>query len=74
MFGVAKTVHDSITALSFADEVRQVSKNISSFVQKVLLLLRIFKKEIISKNNMSFLVIMMTVVENFSINNNNILD
>jgi hypothetical protein len=35
MFGVAKTVHDSITPLSFADEVRQLSKLICSFIQKV---------------------------------------
>eukprot|EP01121_Diplochlamys_sp_Union-15-3_P010804 TRINITY_DN3071_c0_g1_i3.p1 TRINITY_DN3071_c0_g1~~TRINITY_DN3071_c0_g1_i3.p1 ORF type:complete len:198 (+),score=27.02 TRINITY_DN3071_c0_g1_i3:130-723(+) len=35
MFTVAKTVHDSINALSFADEIRQISRLVSKFIQKM---------------------------------------
>jgi len=35
MFSVAKTVHDSINALSFADEIRQISRLISKFMYKM---------------------------------------
>ena len=35
MFSVAKTVHDSINALTFADEVRHINKLIVAFINKV---------------------------------------
>jgi len=35
IFAIAKTVHDSLNALSFRDEIRQVSSAICSFIHKV---------------------------------------
>jgi hypothetical protein len=35
MFGLAKGVHNSINALSFADDVRQISRLINAFISKV---------------------------------------
>lgn len=35
MFGLAKVVHNSINAVSFADEVRQTSRLINAFISKV---------------------------------------
>eukprot|EP01094_Clydonella_sp_ATCC50884_P003835 TRINITY_DN1294_c0_g1_i1.p1 TRINITY_DN1294_c0_g1~~TRINITY_DN1294_c0_g1_i1.p1 ORF type:complete len:822 (+),score=193.91 TRINITY_DN1294_c0_g1_i1:196-2661(+) len=35
MFEVGKTVHDSINALSFDDDIRQISESISFFLRKV---------------------------------------
>jgi hypothetical protein len=35
MFEVGKTVHDSINALSFADDIRQISTYIAAFIKKV---------------------------------------
>lgn len=35
MFEVGKTVHDSINALSFEDDIRQISEAISIFIRKV---------------------------------------
>lgn len=35
MFSVAKVVHDSINAFSFADEVRRISRLITSFITKM---------------------------------------
>ena len=35
MFTVGKNVHDSINALSFLDEVRQISRLIAAFISKV---------------------------------------
>jgi hypothetical protein len=34
-FAIAKNVHDSINALSFADEVRRIAKMVVAFIQKV---------------------------------------
>eukprot|EP01090_Pellita_catalonica_P021810 TRINITY_DN8265_c0_g1_i1.p1 TRINITY_DN8265_c0_g1~~TRINITY_DN8265_c0_g1_i1.p1 ORF type:complete len:820 (-),score=152.51 TRINITY_DN8265_c0_g1_i1:35-2494(-) len=35
MFSVGKVVHDSVNALSFADEIRQISRLISAFIDKI---------------------------------------
>jgi len=44
MFGLAKVAHNSVNALSFADEVRQISRLINAFISKVCSHTRVYLK------------------------------